>query len=179
VLNEFPGDTAPEYEEVKRRCAAVGVDAVVARPFTHGGEGCRDAAAATWALAKQDKARLNPLYETSEPFERKVEAVAQGVYGADGVDLQPRAVRDLAALEKAGLSRLPICMAKTHMSLSDDPSRRGRPRNFRITVREIQLAAGAGFLVPLAGDIVRMPGLPAVPLAEKLDLADSGEVIVG
>jgi len=107
---------------------------------------------------------------------KKVETIALNIYGAGGVDYTSRAREDLEKIKKLGLDKLPVCMAKTPMSLSDNPKLLGRPENFRIVVREIEVAAGAGFVIPITGEIMRMPGLPAVPTAEKIDIDEQGNI---
>jgi len=157
----------------------LGLTAVGAQPFTGGGEGCLELAEAVWAVAKRAKPHFRPLYDWNDSIETKIATIASEMYGAEAVDYQIRARRDKAALAKLGYDKLPVCIAKTQQSLSDNPALLGRPKDFLVTVREIQLAAGAGFLVPITGEILRMPGLPVHPLAEQFDLADNGEIVVG
>jgi formate--tetrahydrofolate ligase len=177
AINRFPTDTAEEIAVVRERCDVLGLEAVVADPFGTGGEGCRALAETVWALAKKSRAHFKPLYEWSEPLEQKIHTIAHEMYGAEAVDYQLRARRDRAHIEKLGYDRLPVCIAKTQQSLSDNPALLGRPKDFLVTVREMQLAAGAGFVIPITGEILRMPGLPAVPLAERFDLSDDGEIV--
>jgi formate--tetrahydrofolate ligase len=179
ALNHFPTDTDEEFAVVRRHCQSLGLEAIVARPFSGGGEGCRELAEAVWALARASEATFAPLYDWALPIEQKISIVAREMYGAQAVDFATRAKRDKAQLEKLGYDKLPVCIAKTQQSLSDNPALLGRPKDFLVTVREIQLAAGAGFLVPITGEILRMPGLPPQPLAERFDLTDDGEVVVG
>ena len=179
AINGFPTDTVDEVEVVKRRCASLGVAAASSQPFSAGGEGCRELADVVWTLARQREPHFKPLYEWSDSIENKIHTVAHKMYGAEAVDYTLRAKRDRAQLEKLGYGGLPICIAKTQQSLSDNPALLGRPKDFLVTVREIQLAAGAGFLVPITGEILRMPGLPAAPLAERFDLTADGEIVVG
>jgi len=179
ALNHFPTDTDEEFAVVRRRCQSLGLQAIVARPFSGGGEGCRELAEAVWALARASEATFAPLYDWTLPIEQKISIVAREMYGAQAVDFATRAKRDKAQLEKLGYDKLPVCIAKTQQSLSDNPALLGRPKDFLVTVREIQLAAGAGFLVPITGEILRMPGLPAQPLAERFDLTNDGDVVVG
>ena len=177
AINHFPTDTEEEIGVVREHCEVLGLEAVVARPFSDGGQGCRELAETVWAVARRSRPHFKPLYEWNEPIERKILAVASEMYGAEAVDYQLRARRDKAQLEKLGYERLPVCIAKTQQSLSDNPALLGRPKDFLVTVREIQLAAGAGFLVPITGEILRMPGLPVHPLAEQFDLSDEGEIV--
>jgi formate--tetrahydrofolate ligase len=178
ALNRFPADTPDELAVVLERCRGLGVEAAVADPFAAGGPGCTDLAAVVWELAQRHPPRFRPLYEWGASLEEKIHTVAHEMYGAEAVDYQTRARRDRAHLEKLGYGNLPVCIAKTQQSLSDNPALLGRPKDFLVTVREIQLAAGAGFVIPITGEILRMPGLPARPLAERFDLADDGRIVV-
>jgi len=177
ALNHFPTDTAEEIAVVEKHAAARGVRVVVAKTFSEGGPGCRALAEAVWALAQKSKPGYKPIYDWADPIEKKIEAIAKTIYGADGVDYQPKALRDIRQFVKLGYDKLPVCMAKTQYSLSDNPKLLGRPRGFTLTVREIELAAGAGFVVPITGDMLRMPGLPKAPLAGRFDLNDAGEIV--
>ena len=178
AINHFPTDTEDETAVVTRRCAELGVTAVPSRPFTEGGAGCVLLAETVSALAARSPAHFRPLYEWDQPLELKILTVAREMYGAEAVDYTTRARRDARQLEKGGFGGLPICIAKTQQSLSDNPALLGRPKDFLVTVREIQLAAGAGYLVPITGDILRMPGLPARPLAERFDLLSDGRISI-
>jgi len=178
AINHFHTDTPAEIEVVKKAARALGVEAVVAKPFSEGGDGCTDLAEAVWGMASRSEARFRPLYDWNDPIERKILTVASEMYGAEAVDYPVRAKRDRAQLEKLGYGDLPVCIAKTQQSLSDNPALLGRPKDFLVTVREIQLAAGAGFIVPVTGEILRMPGLPKVPLAGRFDLDAEGEIEV-
>jgi formate--tetrahydrofolate ligase len=177
AINHFPTDTDEEIAVVRRHCEILGIEAVVSKPFSDGGEGCRELAEVVASVAKRSDPYFKPLYDWSAPIEQKISIVASEMYGAEAVDYQPRARRDKALLEKLGFDKLPICIAKTQQSLSDNPALLGRPKDFLVTVREIQLAAGAGFIVPITGEILRMPGLPKQPLAERFDLSDDGEIV--
>jgi formate--tetrahydrofolate ligase len=175
ALNRFGSDTDEEIAVVAARCAELGVPFAVSDHFARGGEGALELARVVRAQASGRAAPFRPLYELSDPFPDKVLAVASRMYGARGVVLTREAERDLREVRRLGYESLPVCIAKTPASLSDDPKRRGRPRDFDVTVRSIQIQAGAGFLVALTGEILRMPGLPREPLAEVIDLRD-GEV---
>ncbi len=179
AINHFPTDTADEVAVVQRHCDVLGLPAVVTRGFTAGGEGARELAEVVWSLAQRTEAGYRPLYDWAAPIEQKILTIASEMYGAEAVDYAPRARRDKAQLEKLGFGGLPVCIAKTQQSLSDNPALLGRPKDFLVTVREIQLAAGAGFLVPITGEILRMPGLPKEPLAMRFDLGEDGEIVVG
>ncbi len=178
AINRFPGDTEAELAQVIARCAALGVEAVVADPFGTGGPGCTALAERVSALVAAHEPHFRPLYEWSQTIEEKILTVAHAMYGAEAVDYTPRAARDRAHLERSGYGALPVCIAKTQQSLSDNPKLLGRPKDFLVTVREIQLAAGAGFVIPITGEILRMPGLPKRPLAERFDLDEAGRVVV-
>ena len=178
AINHFPSDTDAETAALRQHCASLGVIAVPARPFSQGGLGCIELAEVVRDMAARSEARFTPLYEWDEPIEQKIATVAREMYGARDVEYTVRGRRDLEHLERAGFGRLPVCMAKTQLSLSDNPRLLGRPRDFSVTVREIQLAAGAGFIVPITGEIMRMPGLPKVPMASRFDLAEDGTVVV-
>jgi len=177
ALNRFEGDTDEEIAVVRRRCAQLGVPFAVADHFTRGGEGALALAQAVIAHAERRSQPFRPLYEWKQPVPDKILAVARTMYGARDVVFTKAAERDLADVRRLGYEQLPVCIAKTQTSLSDDPHRPGRPTDFDVTVRAVQINAGAGFLVVLTGDILRMPGLPRRPLAERIDLHD--DTIVG
>ncbi len=178
AINHFPSDTDDEIAVVADHCDVLGLQAVVAKPFSDGGEGCRRLAETVWGVAVKSRGHFKPLYEWKDSIERKILTVASEMYGAEAVDYQLRARRDRAQLEKLGYDQLPVCIAKTQQSLSDNPALLGRPKDFLVTVREIQLAAGAGFIVPITGEILRMPGLPLHPLAEEFDLSPEGTIVL-
>lgn len=171
-LNRFAADTEEEVEVVRVRCAELGVPFAVSDHHARGGDGATELAAVVRQHAERDSSPFHPLYQREDPVVSKIEAVATKIYGADAVVLTKAARRDLAQIERLGYADLPVCIAKIPGSLSDDPKLRGRPRDFEITVRGIQINAGAGFLVVLTGDILRMPGLPKKPLAESIDVRD-------
>jgi formate--tetrahydrofolate ligase len=177
AINHFPTDTSAEVEAVRRLCTSHGIEAVVAKPFSEGGAGCLALAELVRSMASKRPGSFRPLYDWAAPIEQKIRTVAREMYGAEEVDYSPRAKRDLAQLEKLGYGDLPVCIAKTQQSLSDNPSLLGRPKDFLVTVREIQLAAGAGFVIPITGEILRMPGLPKEPLASRFDLGEDGEIV--
>jgi len=176
AINHFPTDTPDEVETLKAHCKALGVTAVLAKTFSEGGKGCTELAEVVRDLAAGNEPRFTPLYEWSDPIEKKIATIAREMYGAQAVDYTARAKRDRNQLEKLGFGGLPVCIAKTQQSLSDNPALLGRPKDFLVTVREIQLAAGAGFVIPITGEIMRMPGLPSHPLAQKFDLDGDGEI---
>jgi formate--tetrahydrofolate ligase len=166
ALNAFAEDTPPEVEAVRERCAELKVPFVVARHYAEGGAGAEDLAREVVRLA--DPGPVQPLYELEDSVFEKVRKVARTMYGARDVIMTRTAKSDVKDIERLGYAGLPICIAKTHSSLSDDPRRRGRPRDFEVTVRRVLINAGAGFLVVLTGDILRMPGLPRRPRALEL-----------
>ena len=177
AINHFPSDTTEEVETLQRHCEAMGLQAVVHRGFAEGGKGCTELAEVVRDQVAAKEPHFKPLYEWDASIEEKIRIVAHEMYGAQAVDYTARAKRDRDQLEKLGFGKLPICIAKTQQSLSDNPALLGRPKDFLVTVREIQLAAGAGFVIPITGEIMRMPGLPKEPQASKFDLSDDGEIV--
>jgi formate--tetrahydrofolate ligase len=176
ALNRFPSDTEDEIAVVRRRCKELAVPFAVADHHARGGAGAEELARLVVEHAERQPAPPRLLYELDDPVPEKVAAVARNMYGARDVAFTKQAHDDLAEVRRLGFDRLPVCIAKTQASLSDDPSRRGRPTDFTVTVRSIQINAGAGFLVVLTGDMLRMPGLPRKPLAASIDLRD-GHII--
>lgn len=176
AINRFPSDSDEEIEAVLQWCRERGVPVAGCTHFSDGAAGAKDLAEMVLATAEWEGSPYQPMYELTDTIEQKITAIAQKAYGADGVDFGPLARRDMKMIARIGLSDLPICMAKTQSSLSDDPSRRSRPTGFRITVRRLQVSRGAGFLVALTGDILRMPGLPRRPSAADIDLVD-GQIV--
>jgi formate--tetrahydrofolate ligase len=177
VINRFATDHDDEMALVRALCAEHGAPAVASDHFEHGGEGAMQAAEAVIAAAESATRTPKFAYPLSTPVEAKIEAVARGLYGAGEVTFMQKARTDLKTIGELGLSHLPICMAKTQYSFSEQANLLGRPEGFPLTVREIEIAAGAGFLIPICGDIMRMPGLPDIPAAEHIDLDDNGEII--
>ena len=176
AINQFGSDTAEEIKVVHDYCAGRGVPCATANVFGLGGGGALDLAEKVVAAAAQPATPLQPLYPLDWPAERKIKRIAQIMYGADSVTILPAAAAKIKKANKLGFGKLPICMAKTQDSLSDNPKLRGRPKGFTLTVRDIEIAAGAGFLVALTGDIVRMPGLPERPAGERIDVDSSGHI---
>ncbi|MDM7993494.1 MAG: formate--tetrahydrofolate ligase [Candidatus Fermentibacter sp.] len=175
-VNRFPSDTPEELEVVTRRCGHLGVPASVGEGFLRGGAGMTDLAEKVVASATASVAHFKPLYDWSWPVEKKIQTVAKEIYGAEFVDYSPQARKDLATIRKFDYCSLPVCIAKTQNSLSDNPELLGRPKDFVVTVREIQIAAGAGFVIPITGEILRMPGLPAEPAALRMDIDRMGTI---
>lgn len=178
AINNFPSDTPEEIELVKAYCADRGAEAVLAEGFAKGGEGMTDLAHAVVKVAESGASKFHPLYELEMSVKGKIETIAKEIYRARSVAYSSQALTDLKRIENLGLSGLPVCMAKTQYSFSDDVGLRAAPENFEITVNEIQVAAGAGFVIPILGKMMRMPGLPETPAAEGMDI-DANGVISG
>ncbi len=176
AINHFITDTDEEIQELQRLCHAMGVNAVVSKGWAMGGEGTTDLAQAVVNEIEKGQGSFKPLYDWSLPLRDKIHIIATEIYGADGVDYSTKALTDLKRIERIGLGHLPVCMAKTQKSFTDDEKVVGRPRGFRITVREFEIAAGAGFIVPILGNMMRMPGLPAVPASESMHIDDNGRI---
>jgi formate--tetrahydrofolate ligase len=177
AINKFTTDTDDEIKVIKDRCRELGVTASVADVWGKGGEGAEELAEIACDIAKNCKNKYIPTYNWNWDIPKKVETIATQIYGAKAVEYTAKAKADLEKIQKLGLEKLPICMAKTQSSLSDNPKLRGRPENFLITVREIEIAAGAGFVIPILGDIMRMPGLPIFPAAENIDVDKNGSIV--
>jgi len=178
ALNRFTADTDAEVKEVMDACRALGVPARGSRVWAEGGAGGVEVARAVVDVMKPtSQSQFHYLYPEDAPLEKKIAAIATTLYGAEGINLAPTAASKLAKYEDIGYGRLPVCMAKTQSSLSDDPKKLGRPRDFKVFIRDAGLAAGAGFVVAYAGDIMTMPGLPRTPAAESIDIDASGHVV--
>lgn len=176
AINIFAQDTAEELEAVREHCAKHGVNVALSDVFAKGGEGGIELAKEVVALAESGKADFKPIYELDIPLKAKIETIAKEIYGADGVNYTKEADKALKEFETLGYGNLPVCMAKTQYSFSDDQTLLGRPSGFTITIKNCRIAAGAGFVVVLTGDIMTMPGLPKVPAAEKIDVSDEGVI---
>jgi formate--tetrahydrofolate ligase len=177
ALNHFTADTVAEVNAVMDACATLGVSARLSRVWAEGGTGGAEIAKAVLDAIEAAPSKFSVLYPDELPLEKKIETIATRLYGADGVALLPAAATKLARFTELGYGRLPVCMAKTQNSLSDDAKKLGRPRGFTVTIRDAKVAAGAGFVVAYAGDILTMPGLPKVPAAEAIDLDEQGNVV--
>lgn len=177
ALNKFPTDTKAELDFVINRCNELGAEAVLSEVWGKGGEGGIDLAKKVVEVVEKNEANFKFLYDVEESIKQKIEKIAVEVYGADGVEFSSQALKQIKDIEKLGLDKMPICMAKTQYSLSDDPNLLGRPKNFKITVKEIKISNGAKFLVALTGDIMTMPGLPKVPAANSIDILENGEIV--
>lgn len=176
AINIFAQDTAEELEAVREHCAKHGVNVALSDVFAKGGEGGIDLAKEVIALADSGESKFAPIYPLDMSLKGKIETIAKEIYGADGVNYTKEAEKALKEFEELGYGNLPICMAKTQYSFSDDPALLGRPSGFKITIRNCRIAAGAGFIVVLTGDVMTMPGLPKVPAAEKIDVTDDGVI---
>jgi formate--tetrahydrofolate ligase len=176
AINVFATDSQEEIAAVKEQCREWGCLAVEADVWGKGGGGAIDLADAAAAVADGHHAPFHPMYDWSWDVERKIKAIASQIYGAEAVDYTSKAKQHLKKIADLGLEKLPVCIAKTQKSLSDNPDLLGRPKDFVVTVREIEIAAGAGFLVPITGDIMRMPGLPETPAAESIDIDNDGVI---
>ena len=177
ALNHFTADTEAEVKAVMDACAAMGVPARLSRVWADGGKGGTDVAKAVLDAIDAGASKFSVLYPDELALEKKIETIATRIYGANGITLLPAAATKLKRFAELGYGRLPVCMAKTQNSLSDDAKKLGRPRDFTVTIRDAKVAAGAGFVVAYAGDILTMPGLPKVPAAEAIDLDADGNVV--
>lgn len=176
ALNNFPTDTLEEIEFVQMACEKMGVQAIVSYGFAKGGAGTADLAEAVLASIASGENNFEPLYDWSLDIQTKIKTIAKEIYGADDVDFSATALTQLKTITALGYDKLPICMAKTQKSLSDNEKLVGRPQNFRVTVREFEFAAGAGFVIPILGDMMRMPGLPALPASIGMNIDDDGRI---
>ena len=177
AINRFPTDTEAELELLRDLCKEKGIDVVLSEVFAKGGEGGMELAKEVINICENRKSDFHTLYDVNDSIEDKMNTIATEIYGADGVDFTADALKQVRELEKLGLDRLPICVAKTQYSFTDDPKKLGAPKNFRITVREVKVSAGAGFIVALTGSIMTMPGLPKVPAANGMDILSDGTII--
>ncbi len=176
AINKFTTDSDQEIKLIQERCQSLGQSAVVADVWGQGGQGAEDLAHEVVRIVESGESDFRPLYDWSWPVQKKIETIATEIYGAASVVYSSSAKTALRRIQKLGLEDRPVCMAKTQKSLSDDPDLLGRPTGFELNVREIEIAAGAGFLVPITGDMMRMPGLPSVPSAEAIDIDDDGKI---
>jgi formate--tetrahydrofolate ligase len=176
AINAMPGDFRSEQAAIEEVAASLGVRAAVCTNFTDGGRGATELAHAV-VEAAEEPSQFRFLYDAQAPIRDKIEAVARGVYGADGVDYSPAATRQLATYDANGFGGFPVCIAKTHLSLSSDPGRKGAPTGWRLPVREARASVGAGFIYLICGDMRTMPGLPAHPAAERIDIDGDGRVV--
>lgn len=176
AINKFTLDTDEEINIIKNKCLEMGVKACTANVWGQGGEGALELAKIVSEIAENCQATHTPLYDWNWPVEKKIETIAKKIYGAEAIDYTSKAKSDLKKVNNLGLDKLPICIAKTQKSLSDNPELIGRPKDFVVTVREIEIASGAGFIIPITGEIMRMPGLPEIPSAELIDIDKEGNI---
>ena len=177
AINRFSQDTDAELQMIRDKCAEYGVNVALSEVWGKGGEGGEELAKEVIRLCDQ-KADFHFSYELDRPIKEKIETIVRRIYGGSGVSYSKAATDAIAKLERLGFGDLPVCMAKTQYSLSDDQTVLGRPENFTVSVSQVRVSAGAGFIVVLTGDIMTMPGLPKVPAAEKIDIDENG-VITG
>jgi formate--tetrahydrofolate ligase len=175
-INSFSSDTDAEKKALFDHCESLGVPVALSEGWAKGGDGCTDLAELVATAAEASPGKYTPTYDLTDPVRDKIEKVCRTIYGAQHVILSNVAKRQLKRFEDLGYSNLPVCIAKTQKSLSDDEKMLGRPENFDIHIREFEIAAGAGFIIPIAGNILRMPGLPATPAAERIDIDKNGDI---
>ena len=176
AINSFHTDSAEEVKLVQERCRTLGVDAVLSEGWAKGGAGTVALAEAVISNIESGKNAYRQLYDYQLSIEEKINIIAKEIYGADQVEFTSKARTQLKSIKALGFDHMPVCMAKTQKSFSDVESKTGRPRNFNVTVREFEFAAGAGFVIPILGDIMRMPGLPEIPAADNMDIDDFGKI---
>jgi formate--tetrahydrofolate ligase len=177
AINKFPTDEPAEIDLVKKHCDAMGVRSAISEVVARGGEGGIELAQEVLKALEQDQNNFHPIYDPEMPIKTKIGILAREIYGADGVVYTPSADREIARMTKLGLDKMPICVAKTQHSLTDNADLKGAPTGWELTVREIRASAGAGFLVALTGDVMTMPGLPKVPAAEGVDIDEDGKIV--
>ncbi|HBL40374.1 MAG TPA: formate--tetrahydrofolate ligase [Ruminococcaceae bacterium] len=176
AVNRFPTDTDAEIDFIMKRCAELGVNTVLSTVWAEGGKGGEALAREVVRLCEEEQGDFTFSYELDSTIEEKIEAVVKKVYGGDGINIMPAAKKQIERLEQLGYGSCPICVAKTQYSFSDDPTKLGAPEGFTVTVKNVKISAGAGFIVVLTGDIMTMPGLPKVPAAERIDVDENGKI---
>ncbi len=176
AINRFPTDTDKEVEFIIEKCKALGVNVVLSDVWAKGGEGGIELAKEVVRLCNEEKGDFTFSYELNTTIEEKIDSVVRKIYGGDGVILTPNAKKQIETITKMGFENCPICVAKTQYSFSDDPTKLGAPNGFKVTVKNVKISAGAGFIVVLTGDIMTMPGLPKVPAAERIDVDENGKI---
>lgn len=176
AVNRFPTDTDAEIDEIIRECKALGVNVVLSNVWAEGGKGGEELAREVVRLCEEETGDFTYAYGLEGTIEDKIEAIVKKIYGGDGVSFLPQAKKQIAQLTALGFDKCPVCMAKTQYSFSDDPTKLGAPEGFTVTVRNVKVSAGAGFVVALTGDIMTMPGLPKVPAAERIDVDENGKI---
>lgn len=176
AINKFKDDTAEELRIVEECCDKNNVNHAIVDVWAKGGDGATDLAEIVSKTVEENKEQYKPLYDWNWSVERKIDTIAKTIYGAKAIDYSAKAKKDLDKIQRLNLNKLPVCVAKTQNSLSDNPKLLGRPKDFIVTVREIEIASGAGFLIPITGKIMRMPGLPSEPSAEKINIDNEGDI---
>ena len=176
AINRFTSDSEEEIKLIQDKAKEIGIRCAVADLWAKGGEGAEDLARLVVEVAESNPPAFDPMYDWNWDVKKKIETLATKIYGAEHVDYAPQAIKDLKKIQELGLATMPICIAKTQKSLSDNPELLGRPKDFIITVREIEIASGAGFLIPITGSIMRMPGLPARPASENISIDNKGNI---
>jgi formate--tetrahydrofolate ligase len=176
AINRFPTDTEAELRLIEDKCKQYGANVTLSEVWANGGEGGKALAEEVIRLVDEGKSNFRFIYSDDLSLKEKIEVVVEKIYGGDGVDFSPAALKEISGIEEMGFKNLPICMAKTQYSFSDDPKKLGWPKNFRVAVRNVKVSAGAGFVVVLTGDIMTMPGLPKVPAAEAIDVDSAGKI---
>jgi formate--tetrahydrofolate ligase len=176
AVNRFPTDTDNEIACIVEECKKLGVNVVLSTVWAEGGKGGEALAREVVRLCEEEKGDFTFSYELDTTIEEKIEAVTKKIYGGDGITVLPAAKKQIAALTALGFDKAPICVAKTQYSFSDDPTKLGAPKGFDITVKNVKVSAGAGFVVVLTGDIMTMPGLPKIPAAERIDVDENGKI---
>ena len=176
AVNRFPTDTEAELAMIMEKCRALGVNAVLSEVWAKGGEGGEALAREVVRLCEEETPEFRFAYDTEAPIADKIRAIVTEVYRGDGVVFLPQAEKQMKRLTELGFGRLPVCMAKTQYSFSDDPAKLGAPEHFTVTVKNVRVSAGAGFVVALTGDIMTMPGLPKAPAAERIDVDENGRI---
>ena len=176
AINSFFTDSDEEVALVKEKCKTMGVSAIVSKGFADGGEGTKELATAVVNEIENGNNNFKQLYDWNAPVKEKIATIAKEIYGADGVEYSKKALIQLGKIENLGLDKLAICMAKTQKSFSDNDRLTGRPTGFKVTVREFEFASGAGFIIPILGNMMRMPGLPAIPASEGMSIDNNGKI---
>ncbi len=176
AVNRFPTDTDKEIDFIIDKCRELGVNTVLSTVWAEGGDGGTELAKEVVRLCEEEKGDFTFAYDLEGTIEEKIEAIVKKVYGGDGINILPAAKKEIAKLTELGFDKCPVCMAKTQYSFSDDPTKLGAPEGFTVTVKNVKVSAGAGFIVVLTGDIMTMPGLPKVPAAEKIDVDENGKI---
>jgi formate--tetrahydrofolate ligase len=176
AINRFTSDTDEEINIIRQKAKDLGIECALTDLWARGGEGAVELAQKVIDVAESDPPVFDPMYDWGWDVKKKIETLATKIYGAEHVDYSSQAKKDLKKISELGLDQMPVCIAKTQKSLSDNPSLLGRPKDFIITVREIEIASGAGFLIPITGTIMRMPGLPPHPASEKISIDNNGNI---